>query len=99
MYESGFVVSDSQSSRALVSKRKESSRKTIEGRQERVAAIECVSTAGATMQPLVIFKAQHTDAARVPAHTSRRWRFLTSDSSWTSDSHIYERFTIVLKPK
>lgn len=34
-----------------------------------------------------------------PAHTSRDWRFSTSNSGWTSDSHAYEWLTTVFEPE
>lgn len=80
MDESGFAVGASQSSRALVSVREMSSWKVIAGRQEWVTAIGCVSAAGAAIPPLIIFKAKHTNTAWIPAHTSRDWRFSTSNS-------------------
>jgi hypothetical protein len=99
MDESGFAVGTSQSSRALVSIREKSSWKVIVGRQEWITAIECVSAAGAAIPPLIIFKAQHTNTAWIPAHTSRDWRFSTSNSGWTSDSHAYEWITTVFEPE
>ena len=42
MDESGFAVGDSQSSRALVNIREDSSWKVINGRQEWITAIECM---------------------------------------------------------
>ena len=99
MDESGFAVGASQSSRALVSVRERSSWKVIAGRQEWITAIECISAAGVAIPPLIIFKAQHTNTAWIPAHTSRDWRFSTSNSGWTSDSHAYEWLTTVFEPE
>lgn len=97
MDESVLAVGVSQSSRALVSVWEKSSWKVIAGRQEWITAIECVSATGATIPPLSIFKAKHTNTAWIPAHTSRDWRFSTSNSGWTSDSHAYEWLTTVLE--
>ncbi|KAM0711415.1 hypothetical protein Q7P35_002155 [Cladosporium inversicolor] len=99
MDESGFAIGASQTSRALVSVREKSSWKVIAGRQEWITAIECVSATGAAIPPLIIFKAQHTNTAWIPAHTSRDWRFSTSNSGWTSDSHTYEWLTTVFEPE
>jgi hypothetical protein len=54
----------SHSVRALCSKNK-----TIE--EEWITALECVSAAGAAIPSLNILKAQHTNTAWIPAHTSR----------------------------
>jgi hypothetical protein len=97
MDESGFAVGASQSSRALVSVREKSSWKVIAGRQEWITAIECINAAGVAIPPLIIFKAKHTNTAWIPAHTSRDWRFSTSNSGWTSDSHAYEWLTTVFE--
>jgi hypothetical protein len=98
MDESGFAVGESQSSRALVNVREESSWKVINGRQEWITAIECVSAAGVAIPPLIIFKAKYTNTAWIPADTPRDWRFSTSNSGWTSDSHAYEWISTVFEP-
>lgn len=69
----------------------------IARRQEWITAIECINAAGVAIPPLIIFKAQHTNTAWIPAHTSRDWRFSTSNSGWTSDSHAYEWLTTVFE--
>jgi hypothetical protein len=98
MDESGFAVGASQSSRALVNIREASSWKQIGSRQEWITAIECVSAAGAAIAPLLIFKAKHTNTGWIPAQTPQDWRFSTSSSGWTSDSHGYEWLTTVFEP-
>jgi hypothetical protein len=98
MDESGFAVGESQSSRALVNIRENSSWKVIAGRQEWITAIECISASGAALPPLIIFKAKHTNTAWIPANTPQDWRFSTSISGWTSDSHAYEWLTTVFEP-
>ncbi|TKA64438.1 hypothetical protein B0A49_10136 [Cryomyces minteri] len=96
--ESGFAVGASQSSRALVNIRETSSWKRVGSRQEWITAIECVSAAGVAVPPLIIFKAKHTNTAWIPTHTPQNWRFSTSSSGWTSDSHGYEWLTSVFEP-
>ena len=98
MDESGFAVGTSQSSRVLVNIREQSSWKVINGRQEWITAIECVSAAGIAIPPLVIFKAKQTNTAWIPTDTPPDWRFSTSNSGWTSDSHAYEWLTTVFEP-
>ena len=98
MDESGFAVGESQSSRALVNVRENSSWKVIAGRQEWITAIECISASGKTIPPPIIFKAKHTNTAWIPTHTPADWRFSTSNSGRTSDSHGYEWLTTVFEP-
>jgi hypothetical protein len=98
MDESGFAVGDSQCSRALVNVREESSWKIVSGRTEWITAIECVNAAGEAIPPLLIYKAKHTNTAWIPAHTPSNWRFSTSTSGWTSNSHAYEWITTVFEP-
>jgi hypothetical protein len=99
MDESSFAVGASQSSRALVSVRGKCSWKVIAGRHDWITDIECVSAAGVAITPFIIFKAQLTNTAWIPAHTSRGWRFSTSNSGWTSDSHAYEWLSTVFEPE
>jgi len=98
MDESGFAVGTSQSSRTLVNVREQSSWKVINGRQEWITGIECISAAGVAIPPLIIFKAKHTNTAWIPQDTPPDWRFSTSNSGWTSDSHAYEWLTTVFEP-
>jgi hypothetical protein len=98
MDESGFAVGDSQSSRSLVNVREGSSWKVISGRQEWITAIECVNATGEAIPPLLIYKAKHTNTAWIPTHTPSNWRFSTSMSGWTSNSHAYEWITTVFEP-
>jgi hypothetical protein len=98
MDESGFAVGASQSSRALVNIREKSSWKVIKGRQEWITAIECVSAAGIAIPPLLIFKAEHTNTSWIPAGAPLDWRFSTSNSGWTSNSHAFEWIRTVFEP-
>lgn len=61
-------------------------------------AIECISAAGRAVPPLVISKAKDTNAAWIPTNTPADWRFSTSSSGWTSDSHAYEWLVSVFEP-
>lgn len=98
MDESGFAVGTSQSSRALVNIREKSSWKLVNGRQEWITAIECISAAGAALPPLLIYKAKHTNTAWILADTPLDWHFSTSSSGWTSNSHAFEWLTRVFEP-
>jgi hypothetical protein len=97
MDESGFAVGTSQPSRVLTNIRDKVSWKVVSGRQEWVTAIECVSAAGQALLPLVIFKTKHLNTAWIPAQAPPEWRFSTSKSGWTSDSHAHEWLTTVFE--
>lgn len=99
MDESGFGVVTSQSSRALVNIRGKSSWKVVNGRQEWITAIGCISASGVALPPLLIFKAKHTNSGWIPPIAPSNWRFSTSNSGWTSDSHAYEWLTTVFEPE
>jgi hypothetical protein len=60
--------------------------------------IECVSAARTAIPPLFIFKAKHTNTAWIPTDAPADWRFSTSNSGWTSDSHAFEWLTTVFEP-
>lgn len=98
MDEFGFAVGESQSSRALINIRENSSWKVVAGRQEWVTALECISATGVPLPPLIIFKSKHTNTGWIPPHTPCDWRFSTSSSGWTSDSHAFEWLTTVFEP-
>ena len=90
MDKSGFVVGTSQTSRVLVNVRETSSWKVVHGRQEWMTAIECISAAGEALAPMLIFKAKHTNTSWIPTDAPNDWRFTTSNSGWTSNSHALE---------
>jgi len=98
MDESGFAIGASQSSRVLVNIRERSSWKVIKGRQEWITAVECVSAAGYAIPPLLIFKAEYTNTSWIPVGAPLDWRFSTSNSGWTSNSHAFEWIRTVFEP-
>ena len=53
---------------------------------------------GQALPPMIIFKAKYTNTAWIPPHTPADWRFSTSNSGWTSDSHGYEWMTSLFEP-
>ncbi|KYG42555.1 hypothetical protein M433DRAFT_73513, partial [Acidomyces richmondensis BFW] len=93
MDESGFAIGASQSSRVL-----RSSWKVIKGRQEWITAVECVSAAKYAISPLLIFKAEYTNTSWIPVGAPLDWRFSTSNSGWTSNSHAFEWIRTVFEP-
>ena len=57
-----------------------------------------MNAAGAALPPLLIFKAKYTNLAWIPTEAPSNWRFSTSNSGWTSDSHGFEWLTTVFEP-
>ena len=98
MDESGFNVGDSQSSQVLVNRLISTDFKQKGSRQEWITGIECISASGGVLPPLLIFKAQDTYSRWIPTGTPLDWRFSTSNSGWTSDSHGYQWLTTVFEP-
>jgi hypothetical protein len=90
MDETGFAVGNTQSTRIIVDSTQKSNWKVTAGKQEWITVLECANAAGAALPPLVIFKAQNTNSAWIPSNTPSEWRFSTSNSSWTTNSHGYE---------
>jgi hypothetical protein len=99
MDETGFAVGTTQSTRIIVDSSQKSSWKATPGRQEWMTAIECVDAAGGALPPMVIFKAKNTDSSCIPQDAPADWRFSTSSSGWTSDSHGFEWLRTVFEPE
>ena len=72
--------------------------KQIGSRQEWITGIECINAIGVALPPMLIFKAKHTNSQWIPIGTPSDWRFSTSNSGWTSDSHGYQWLTTVFDP-
>ena len=98
MDESEFAMGESQTTRALINIRENSNWKIINGRQEWITAIECVSAPGVALPPRFIFIAKNTNTAWILEDTPSDWRFSTRMSGWTSDSHWYGWLTGGLEP-
>ncbi|KYG39556.1 hypothetical protein M433DRAFT_48760, partial [Acidomyces richmondensis BFW] len=58
----------------------------------------CVSAAGYAIPPLLIFKAEYTNTSWIPVGAPLDWRFSTSNSGWTSNSHAFEWIRTVFEP-
>ena len=97
--ESGFAIGASQTSRVLINIRDTASWKRIPGRQQWITAIECIRASGEALPPLLIFKAKYTNTGWIPPNTPLNWRFSTSNSGWTSDSHAYEWVSTIFDPE
>ena len=88
-----------ESATSCVHRRDISNFKKVPGRQEWITAIECISASGIAVPPLVIFAAKYTNTGWIPTTALLNWRFSTSTSGWTSDSHAYEWITTVFDPE
>jgi hypothetical protein len=99
MDETGFAVGTTQSTCIIVDSTQKSSWKATPGKQEWIAAIECIDAAGGALSPMVIFKAKNTNSSWIPPNTPPNWRFSTSNSGWTSDSHGFEWLRTVFEPE
>lgn len=99
MDETGFAVGTTQSTRIIVDSTQKSSWKITPGKQEWITAIECVNAAGGSLSPMVIFKAKNTNSGWIPENTPANWRFSTSNSGWTSNSHGFEWLQTVFEPE
>lgn len=99
MDETGFLLGTTQSTRIIVDSTQKSSWKATPGRQEWITVIECIDATGGALPPMVIFKAKNTNSGWIPQDTPANWRFSTSNSGWTSNSHGYEWLRTVFEPE
>ena len=97
--ETGFALGTSLPSKVLINKEEAIGFKKISGKQEWITAIECVGASGVALPPLIIFRAKDTNTGWIPTSTPENWRFSTSTSGWTSDSHAYEWLTTLFEPE
>lgn len=99
MDETGFAVGTTQSTRIIIDSTQKSNWKVTPGKQEWITAIECVSATGRALSPMVIFKAKDTNSRWIPEGAPFNWRFSTSNSGWTSNSHGFEWLRTVFEPE
>jgi hypothetical protein len=99
MDETGFAVGTTQSTRIIVDSTQKSSWKVTPGKQEWITAIECVNAVGEALSPMVIFKAKDTNSRWIPEDAPTNWRFSTSNSGWTSNSHGFEWLRTMFEPE
>ena len=99
MDETGFAVGGTQSTRIIVDSTQKSNWKVTAGKQEWVTVLECIDGAGGALPPLIIFKAQNTNSRWIPTNTPSNFRFSTSTSGWTSNSHGFEWLQKVFEPE
>src|SRR5438477_9587481 len=70
-------------------------------RQEWVTVIECMSTAGASIPPYIIFKGENLVSSWVPLPPPPGWTFTSNASGWTNNFHRIQwiqHFDIHTKP-
>lgn len=54
--------------------------------------------AGEALPQLVIFEVKYTNSAWIPSDMPPNWRFSTSNSGWTSNSHGFEWLSTFYDP-
>jgi hypothetical protein len=96
--ETGFSLGSTRKSVVLLDKRYKKHGKQQSGRQEWITAIECISAAGVTLPPTLIFKGQNLNSGWIPDVSPLDWTFSTSNKGWTSDYHAYEWLTTRFEP-
>jgi hypothetical protein len=96
--ETGFSLGSTRKSVVLLDKRYKKYGKQQSGRQEWITAIECISAAGVTLPPTLIFKGQNLNSGWIPDVSPPDWAFSTSNKGWTSDYHAYEWLTTRFEP-
>ena len=110
MDETGYSIGTSQSSQVLVVLKKgekgefmgqrQRVAKKIPGRREWVTAIECVSSTGRLLPPMMMFKGTtcFDDTWKPVGMHTDDWLWYTSPSGWTNDFLGYEWLTRMFQP-
>ena len=96
--ETGFSLGSTRKSVVLLDKRYKKRGKQQAGRQEWIIAIECISAAGVTLLPTLIFRGQNLNSGWIPDDSPPDWTYSTSNKGWTSDYHAYEWLTTRFEP-
>jgi hypothetical protein len=99
MDESGFGIGTSQTNRVIVDSTQSTRWKAVPGRQEWVSVVECISAAGITLPPLIIFKAEQISSTWITKDTPNDWRFSASSKGWTSNIHGLEWLRTIFEPE
>ena len=110
MDETGYSIGTSQSSRVLIVLERDHEgelvgagrkvAKKVPGRQEWVTAIECVSSAGMLLPPMMIFKGleRFKEEWRPVGMGTEDWQWYTSPKGWTNDYLGYQWLTTLFQP-
>jgi hypothetical protein len=87
MDESGFAIGEKEAGRCIINANIRQQFQVKPGRQEWVSVVECVSTDGRVIPPLVIFKAEKLSTQWIPASIHGDWVFNHNKKGWTSNEH------------
>jgi hypothetical protein len=84
--ETGFSIGSIKATRVVVINKTQWSQYSAQpGCQEWLSVIECISMAGNTLPPLVIFKGKTLSKAWLPANTPKDWFFSCNTQGWTGN--------------
>ena len=87
MDESGFNMGESQVNRVLINVRDHLNWKIHNGRQQWVTAVECISAAGTSIPPMIIYKAEYLHSGWVPAELHLPgWYWTATHKGWTNNT-------------
>jgi hypothetical protein len=99
MDEPGFGIGTSQTNRVIVDSTQSTRWKAVPGRPEWVSVVECISAAGISLPPLIIFKAEQISSTWITKDTPNDWRFSASSKGWTSNIHGLEWLRTIFEPE
>jgi len=85
--ESGFAIGDVEASQRIINATIRQAFQAKPGRQEWVTSIECISTDGTSLPPLIIFKGENLSRQWIPPSIHNNWRFGCNTKGWTSNEH------------
>ena len=97
--ETGYALGTRISTKVLISREDKLNFKEEPGRKEWITAIECIRASGATLPPLVIFKASNVNSGWIPSEIPRNWRFSTTLTGWTNDTIAFEWLSNLFEPE
>lgn len=87
MDECGTAIGASTNSRVMGDSRKRRTRCKASGNREWVSTIECISSRGRKITPLIIFKGASVQAQWFPTTNVPGWHYTHSENGWTSNQH------------
>lgn len=85
MDETGVMIGMGQRVRVVVPKNGKKRHVTESGNRESTSVIECISAAGVTLPPTVIFAGKTHQDRQYPINLPERWRWGRTDKGYTSD--------------
>src|SRR5947207_1948629 len=90
MDESGFAISEMESSKVIINANVHQKFQAKWSRQEWVTSVECICANGTSISPLIIFKAKNLSRAWILASVHDSWAFSCNTNGWTSNQHGLE---------